>query len=215
MSDFNGVPSPDETPIVKTTGDEWNDAMSQGELLVAEPEALSGAPTISTPLPPPPPAVKSRRKLHATVRVLVVVAVGFGSGILGTIAADKWDITIGSTRISGSSKAPLVTSEVGSDDPSLGATVVAQVVNKLADSVVTINSHISDSSGEGEATGTGVVLTSDGEILTNAHVVADSTSVSVRFAGETEPRIATVLASDPGNDMALSLIHISEPTRPY
>ena len=67
MSDFNGVPSPDETPIVKTTGDEWNDAMSQGESLVAEPEALSGAPTISTPLPPPPPMsanVKSRRKLR-------------------------------------------------------------------------------------------------------------------------------------------------------
>jgi putative serine protease PepD len=137
----------------------------------------------------------------------VVVAIGFGSGILGTIAADKWNITIGSTRISGSSNAPLVTSEVGSDDPSLGTTVVAQVVNQLADSVVTINSQISDASGEGEATGTGVVLTADGEILTNAHVVADSTSVSVRFAGETEPRIATVLASDAGNDLALLKIN--------
>jgi putative serine protease PepD len=39
--------------------------------------------------------------------------------------------------------------------------------------------------------------------LTNAHVVAGSTSVTVRFVGETEPRKATVLASDPGNDMAL------------
>ena len=194
-------------PVVETSGDAWNDAIVEDESPIAVPESLSGAPTISTPLPPPPPAVKSRRKLHATVRVLVVVAVGFGSGILGTIAADKWDITIGSTRISGSSNAPLVTSEVGSDDPILGTTVVAKVVNMLADSVVTINSHISGSSGEGEATGTGVVLTSDGEILTNAHVVADSTSVSVRFAGETEPRTATVLASDPGNDMALLKIN--------
>jgi putative serine protease PepD len=130
----------------------------------------------------------------------VVVAIGFSSGILGTIAADKWDITIGSTRISGSSNSPLVTSEVDSDDPSLGATVVAQVVNKLADSVVTINSQVNDESGQGEASGTGVVLTSDGEILTNAHVVEGATKVSVRFAGETEPRIATVLASDAGND---------------
>jgi putative serine protease PepD len=76
-------------------------------------------------------------------------------------------------------------------------------VNKLTDSVVTINSQVNDESGQGEASGTGVVLTSDGEILTNAHVVAGSTSVTVRFAGETEPRKATVLASDPGNDMAL------------
>ncbi|MEI7882382.1 MAG: trypsin-like peptidase domain-containing protein [Actinomycetota bacterium] len=207
MSDFIGVPAGDDVPVVETSGDAWNDAIVEDESPIAVPESLSGAPTISTPLPPPPPAVKSRRKLHATVRVLVVVAVGFGSGILGTIAADKWDITIGSTRISGSSNAPLVTSEVGSDDPILGTTVVAKVVNMLADSVVTINSHISGSSGEGEATGTGVVLTSDGEILTNAHVVADSTSVSVRFAGETEPRTATVLASDPGNDMALLKIN--------
>jgi S1-C subfamily serine protease len=203
MSDFNGVPAQDDAPIVETSGDAWNDALSEGESLIAEPEALSGAPTISTPLPPPPPAVKRRRKLRAVGLVFVVVAAGFGSGILGTIAADKWDITIGSTRISGSSNAPLVTSEVGSDDPSLGTTVVAQVVNKLADSVVTINSQVNDESGQGEASGTGVVLTSDGEILTNAHVVEGATKVSVRFAGETEPRTATVLASDPGNDLAL------------
>lgn len=206
MSDFNGVPEQDDVPVVETIGNEWNDALDEGGSLIAAPESLSGAPTISTPMPPPPPMsakVKSRRKLRAVARVFVVVAVGFGSGILGTIAADKWDITIGSTRISGSSNAPLVTSEVDSDDPSLGASVIAQVVNKLADSVVTINSQVNDESGQGEASGTGVVLTSDGEILTNAHVVEGATGVTVRFAGETEPRAATILASDPGNDLAL------------
>ena len=203
MSDINEVTSQDDAPIVDTSGDAWNDAIVEDESPIAAPEALSGAPTISTPLPPPPPAVKRRRKLRAVALVFVVVAAGFGSGILGTIAADKWDFTIGSTRISGSSNAPLVTSEVDSGDPSLGTTVVAQVVNKLADSVVTINSQVNDESGQGEASGTGVVLTSDGEILTNAHVVEGATKVSVRFAGETEPRTATVLASDPGNDLAL------------
>jgi len=203
MSDFNGVPAEDDVPVVETSGDAWNDAMVEDESPIAAPESLSGAPTISTPLPPPPPKVKSRRPLRALALAFAVVAVGFGGGILGTIAVDEWNITIGSTRISGSSNAPLVTSEVDSDDPSLGTTVVAQVVNQLADSVVTINSQISDATGEGEASGTGVVLTSDGEILTNAHVVEGATKVSVRFAGETEPRTATVLASDPGNDLAL------------
>jgi len=206
MSDNNEVTSQDDAPIVETPGDGSNDVIYESESLIAEPESLSGAPTISTPLPPPPPMpanARSRRKLRALALAFVVVAIGFGSGILGTIAADKWNITIGSTRISGSSNSPLVTSEVESDDPSLGATVVAQVVNKLADSVVTINSQVNDESGQGEASGTGVVLTSDGEILTNAHVVEGATKVSVRFAGETEPRTATVLASDPGNDLAL------------
>ena len=206
MSDFNGVPAEDDVPVIETSGDAWNDMMVEDVSPIAEPESLSGAPTISTPLPPPPPMpanIKSRRKLRTLALVFAVVAVGFGGGILGTIAVDEWDITIGSTRISGSSNAPLVTSEVGSDDPSLGTTVVAQVVNMLADSVVTINSQISDATGEGDASGTGVVLTADGEILTNAHVVEGATKVSVRFAGETEPRTATVLASDPGNDLAL------------
>ena len=196
-----------------TESEQLSGLPSDGHDELVEPNAALDAdadadavPMISTPMPPPPPSspnVQSRRKLRAVALVFVFVAAGFGSGILGTIAADKWDITIGSTKISGSSNAPLVTSEVGSDDPSLGTTVVAQVVNKLADSVVTINSQVNDASGQGEASGTGVVLTADGEILTNAHVVAGSTSVTVRFAGETEPRKATVLASDPGNDMAL------------
>ena len=194
-----------------TESEQLSGLPSDGHDELVEPNAALDAdadavPMISTPMPPPPPSspnVQSRRKLRAVALVFVVVAVGFASGILGTIAADEWDITIGSTKISGSSNAPLVTSEVGSDDPSLGTTVVAQVVNKLADSVVTINSQVNDASGQGEASGTGVVLTADGEILTNAHVVAGSTSVTVRFAGETEPRKATVLASDPGNDMAL------------
>ena len=211
MSDFNGVPAKDDLQIVETSSVDLNDATDQGDSLIAEPEALSGAPTISTPLPPPPPLSpnrKSRRKLRALALVCAVVGVGFGGGILGTIAADKWDITIGSTTISGSSNTPLVTSEVDSDDPSLGTTLIAQVVNKLTDSVVTINSQVNDESGQGEASGTGVVLTSDGEILTNAHVVAGSTSVTVRFAGETEPRKATVLASDPGNEATRSLLNL-------
>ena len=64
MSDFNGVPAQDDAPIVETSGDAWNDAMVEDESPVAEPESLSGAPTISTPLPPPPPKTKSRRKLR-------------------------------------------------------------------------------------------------------------------------------------------------------
>ena len=107
MSDFNGVPAEDDVPVVETSGDAWNDVMVEDVSPIAEPESLSGAPTISTPLPPPPPKVKSRRKLRALALVFAVVAVGFGGGILGTIAVDEWDITIGSTRISGSSNAPL------------------------------------------------------------------------------------------------------------
>jgi putative serine protease PepD len=48
-----------------------------------------------------------------------------------------------------------------------------------------------------------VILTSDGEVLTNAHVVAGATSVRVLVAGERAPRVATVVGADPSADLAL------------
>jgi putative serine protease PepD len=76
---------------------------------------------------------------------------------------------------------------------------VAGVVAKVEPSVVTIAVR----TGARQGTGTGVVLTADGEVVTNAHVVEGASEVLVRFMGETEPRPADVVASDPTNDLAL------------
>ena len=66
---------------------------------------------------------------------------------------------------------------------------------------------------EGVAVGTGVVVTTDGEIVTNAHVVEGATKIRVRLAGETEPRTARLLAADEGNDLALLRIEATELSR--
>ena len=55
-----------------------------------------------------------------------------------------------------------------------------------------------------------MVVSEDGEILTNAHVVADATEIRVRLAGETEPTEAELVASDVGNDLALLRIDADE-----
>jgi S1-C subfamily serine protease len=77
---------------------------------------------------------------------------------------------------------------------------VAQVAAHVAPSTVTVSADIG---GGGVSLGTGVIISDDGEILTNAHVVEGAVEVRVRLAGETEPRDVTVLASDRGNDLAL------------
>lgn len=156
------------------------------------------SPTVHSYLPPPVP-----QRNQTPFVVAVALLCGFAGGILGVIAADAWDVNIGSSSSGDTFSSPIVTSAVSFDDPSLGQTVIAQVANALSDSVVTISSKINDSSGSGEAVGTGVVLTANGEILTNAHVIADAISVRVRFAGETEPHTAEIVATDPGNDLAL------------
>jgi putative serine protease PepD len=76
---------------------------------------------------------------------------------------------------------------------------VAQVADYVAPSTVTVSADI----GGGVSLGTGVIISDDGEILTNAHVVEGADDVRVRLMGESEPRNVTVLAADRGNDLAL------------
>ena len=85
-------------------------------------------------------------------------------------------------------------------DPSkVGNSSVAKAAAVISPSVVTIDTVATD----GEAIGTGIIVTTDGEVVTNAHVVENEKEVRVILNGETEPRKATVLARDAGNDLAL------------
>jgi putative serine protease PepD len=91
---------------------------------------------------------------------------------------------------------------------SAGDIDVAAVAANVGPSVVTVSATVSTGSVAGEAVGTGVVISADGEILTNAHVVAGAQDVRVRFSGNTEPTPATVVASDPDNDLALLRVDV-------
>lgn len=88
-------------------------------------------------------------------------------------------------------------------DEALRRIDVAEVIDQVAPSVVTVSADIDAGARMGGSIGTGMFITSDGEILTNAHVVEGAVAIRVRLAGETEPRSATLLASDLGNDLAL------------
>ncbi|MDA2954285.1 MAG: trypsin-like peptidase domain-containing protein [Actinomycetota bacterium] len=142
------------------------------------------------------------RRRGALFGVMVLAAIfGVIGGVAGTyIAQDANLVDLQKKQtVTQITSAPVVVA----DGEEITDSIIAQVATRLANSVVTITSTISDETGGGRGVGTGVVLTSDGEILTNAHVVEDASEVVVRFAGETEPRVAKVLASDLGNDLAL------------
>ena len=87
---------------------------------------------------------------------------------------------------------------------------VAAVVERISPSVVTVVASSSSGVGAGRSTGTGVVITSDGEILTNSHVVEGSDDVRVLFGDTIDPIPAVVLAADPGNDLALLKIDLDD-----
>ena len=78
---------------------------------------------------------------------------------------------------------------------------VAAVLKDVEPSVVSITTTITERRGPftstGQAAGTGIVLSTDGEVLTNAHVVSGATSIEVNVPGDSSPAPPRWSASTP------------------
>lgn len=155
-------------------------------------------------LPPPPPgqtpvtySLPPRTPRRRTGLLLVLVGMvawlgGLGGALLGNQVADWLD-----SPPSRASDQPI---DVAAPRPGFENRLdVAQVADYVAPSTVTVSADV----GGGVSLGTGVIISEDGEILTNAHVVEGANEVRIRLMGESEPREVTVLAEDRGNDLAL------------
>ena len=146
------------------------------------------------PLPPAPPA--SRRPRRAFLFVALVASVAWIAGLTGALLGDQLSNWLDKPP-SRASDEPLDVAEPR--DIIQTRVNVAEVADYVAPSVVTISADVNG----GTSLGTGVIISTDGEILTNAHVVEDASEIRVRLAGETEPRRVSLLAADRGNDLAL------------
>ena len=82
---------------------------------------------------------------------------------------------------------------------------VQELLAKVEPAVVSIDTEAVVRGGDGtvQGAGTGMILTSDGEVLTNNHVVAGAESVTVTLFGQTNPLDARVVGTDPAQDLAL------------
>ncbi len=151
---------------------------------------------LAPPAPPPAPSLGSRSRTGlASVLVAALVAGAVGGGV-GFFAAE----TIGhdSTPSAG---APLVQQAVSNGSTAVTSSDIEAVAKRVLPSVVKINV----SGPQGAGSGSGIIITSDGEILTNNHVVAlagNGGSIIVNFNDGTTVR-ATVVGTDPVTDVAV------------
>ncbi|MGW7519370.1 S1C family serine protease [Streptomyces sp. NPDC054796] len=158
--------------------------------------------------PPPPPAdgtfaqpepgaaepAHGRRKRRMRRPVALLAAVAVGAAVIGGGTA------VGVQQLLGGNDRTSATSTVSGTNASSAAAdgTVAGVAKAVSPSVVEIQA----TSGNGQSTGSGVVISEDGEILTNNHVVSGSQSVKVTFSnGKTAT--AEVVGTSPDHDMAL------------
>lgn len=142
--------------------------------------------------PPPVPQPPRRRPLRAlTVAVVAVaLAVVAGLGIGHLISANS--PTASGNQNFGFSGQPTASATT------LDADAVAAKVNPA---IVNINTELGLQGAA--AAGTGIVLTADGEVLTNNHVVAGATSIKVTSIGTGDTYQAHVVGYDRSEDVAV------------
>jgi S1-C subfamily serine protease len=122
------------------------------------------------------------------IGVAVMVA-GAGGGLLGLGV----DASAAGASVLAGSPTPLVSS-------ASGAAAVATVASTVDSAIVDVNTTLAEN--EGTAAGTGMVVTSNGDILTNNHVVEDAVSIKVTIP-ERGTYAATVVGTDVNDDIAV------------
>ena len=148
----------------------------------------------TSPWGPARPA-RPRQTLPGTViALLLVVAVLVGLGI----GHGVWKAAQNTTSPSGNAFAPGGNGSNGSGRGTGNAATIAQKVNPA---LVDINTSLSYQ--HGQAAGTGIVLTPDGVVLTNNHVITGATSISVTDVGNGNTYPADVVGYDRSHDIAV------------
>ena len=86
------------------------------------------------------------------------------------------------------------------------------MLRRIGDAVVAINVTGAGGPGTGDSAGSGVILSPDGYVLTNAHVVGDAASVSLSLTDGRSLR-AQVRGRDVATDLAL--LHADQGGLPF
>jgi putative serine protease PepD len=154
---------------------------------------LDPNPTFDTPVGATPKG-KSRVGLLITGAAITAL---FGGAVGGAV---------GYTVAQSNSSSPIAVLSGGSIEPAAGS--VAAVAAAVQPSVVQLN--VSGSQGDG--TGTGFVVSSDGYIVTNDHVAGDAGNdgtIDVTFI-DGSTATGTLVGSDPGYDIAVVKVDRTE-----
>jgi len=156
-------------------------------------------PQPEVPAAPPasPPPKRFRRGLLIALAALTVAS-GAGAGAASAAL-------IGEGTASASTGTALPTTQTSTNSTS--SSTAASIYKQDLPGVVTLTVNLS----RGQAIGSGIVLDTKGDILTNAHVIAGGQNIQVAFSdGTTVP--VTVVGSNTGADLAVIRVSVAAST---
>jgi S1-C subfamily serine protease len=139
---------------------------------------------------------RSSRWLRGLAAITAVVV---GAGLAGCAAGQE--ISESSPGTGSSARAQPGPFTGGSRPPGSGGIDVDAVAARVDPAVATINVPLAG--GQAEAAGTGIVVSASGHVLTNNHVIENSTDIRVKLSGNGRRYSAEVLGYNVKEDIAL------------
>jgi putative serine protease PepD len=180
-------------------------------LLWPDEQPAASPPVMPTPIAPQHTAQPPR--LSAKLAAFVV-ACTLGGGMLGAVAVQAIvpapqpvvvQVPISEPAAQAPTTAPIVPTTAPAPAPTTSGTLAGNVYRQVGAAVVEIAVRGADGGGSGS----GVVISADGYILTNNHVVSGARSIATRFQDGTVRR-AELIQTDPANDLALIRVELPE-----
>jgi S1-C subfamily serine protease len=179
-------------------------------------ESFDQGPT--EPVPPAPPASPAepsapvspaaapqgggRPRTRTVLAILLLLIGSVAGGALGAQAIVSRLPAASATPAAATSSSPI--SSAAAVQPLSAPAIYKQA----APGIVTITTEIARRGQVGEGTGSGIVLDQNGDILTNAHVIAGASQIQVTFSdGKTVS--GTVAGSSPSADLAVVRVSVA------
>jgi putative serine protease PepD len=191
---------PEQSDLEPTSPLEWE--------LPVDPSSPTGQQTVIDAGPPPtddqtPPAGPLPPQHRGRLRVGIASAlVGLlAGGGLVAVAFRPHNASSNTTASNSAHSATTVPGNAPLVTPT-GALDVKGVLAKAEPAVVSITSSVSSRFGSGKAAGTGMLITPDGQVLTNNHVVEGGSNIKVTIINQGTHN-AHILGTSPADDVAL------------
>ena len=159
----------------------------------------------AAPVAPPEPSNPKKGRFAAGMLAGIALTATATVGAYAIGAESAENSTEVSTEVVGQA-APTVAATPAAEPVSVSNDSIGDLVEAARPSVVLVRTQVEQAgpfgTAQGQGAGTGFVLSADGLIVTNNHVVEDGTQITVTFAdGSAED--ATVVAADPSRDLAV------------
>jgi len=133
--------------------------------------------------------------------VFAIACVGAGGGTAWALTTTAVTSPLTGSLPAGGSTGTGTTPSGGSTGTSTGGPISAATVAKIDSAVVDITADTA--AGNGEVAGTGMIITSNGEVLTNNHVIDDTVNIRAQIDGTGTVYKVKVIGYDANDDVAL------------